>query len=80
MFGAWGFHVHTLFAVNGSGVGLGKTYSATYVAFDQGCTNYGQSDQYTINFVTVPEPAAICLLGIGAILARFRKKRQLCSN
>jgi hypothetical protein len=76
-FGAWGFHVHTLFAVNGNGVGLGETFSAVYTAFDQGSTGYDSSDQYTISFVTVPEPTAVCLLSLGAILIRFRNKHGI---
>lgn len=71
--GAWGFHAHMLFAVNGSGVGIGETFSATYIAIDEGSAGYISSEPYTLNFVTVPEPATFAFILSAAGFLRRRK-------
>ena len=63
--GAYGFHVHTEFLALGDGPG--KTFSATFTALDTGPTGYIESAPYTLNFETVPEPATVCLLLVGAV-------------
>jgi hypothetical protein len=63
--GAYGFHVHTEFLALADGPG--QTFSASFAALDIGSTGYLESPEYTLTFVTVPEPATVCLLCIGAI-------------
>jgi hypothetical protein len=72
--GAWGFHVHTLFAVKANGINTGETFSATFLAVDEGTTGYQTSDAYTINFVTLPEPATVLMLLTGTALVQRRRK------
>lgn len=71
--GAWHFHNHTEFL--GLADGAGQTFSATFTVFDTGLTGFAESAQYTLNFVTVPEPASIALLGIG-LVSIFRSKKS----
>jgi hypothetical protein len=72
-FGAWHFHNHTEFLALADGEG--QTFSATFTVFDTGSTGFTESAQYTLNFVTVPEPASMLLFGLAlpAVL-KFRKK------
>ncbi len=70
--GAWHFHTHTEFLAMADKPG--KTFSATFTAIDNGATQYSQSAQFTIDFVTVPEPASLILLAIGAF-AGLRKNK-----
>jgi len=72
--GAWYFHAHTEFLCLADGPG--QTFSATFTVFDTGLTGFGESAQYTLNFVTVPEPCTIALLGSGAILAVRNKRKR----
>ena len=70
--GAWHFHNHTEFLALADGAG--QTFSATFTVFDTGLTGFTESAQYTLDFVTVPEPASIALLGLGLIsIIRSRK-------
>ncbi|MFA5239523.1 MAG: PEP-CTERM sorting domain-containing protein [Phycisphaerae bacterium] len=62
-FGAWHFHNHTEFLALANG--HGETFSATFTVFDTGSTAFSESAQYTLNFVTVPEPASFVLLAMG---------------
>ncbi|MFA6424610.1 MAG: PEP-CTERM sorting domain-containing protein [Phycisphaerae bacterium] len=71
--GAWHFHNHTEFVALADDAG--QTFSATFTVFDTGSTDFVESAQYTLNFVTVPEPASMLLLGLAipAVL-KFRKR------
>jgi len=64
--GAWGFHVHMLFAVGPTAI-EGETFDATFQALDVGTAGYLPSDDYTMTFVTVPEPMTSALLGLGGL-------------
>ncbi len=71
--GAWHFHTHTEFLALADGAG--QTFSATFTVIDTGSTGFAESAQYTLNFVTVPEPTTLTLLGAGLIsVLRFRRK------
>jgi hypothetical protein len=73
--GAWHFHNHTEFLCLADGAG--QTFSATFMVFDTGATGFAESTQYTLDFITVPEPCTIALLGSGVIWAvRNRRKRN----
>jgi len=69
--GAWHFHTHTEFLALANGIG--QTFSATFTVIDTGSTNFAESVLYTINFITVPEPASMILFG-SAMLAMFRAR------
>lgn len=73
--GAWYFHVHTEFVALADGPG--ETFSATFTALDTGGTGFSESSQYTMNFVTVPEPCSVVLLAVGAISLIKTGKRSL---
>jgi hypothetical protein len=71
--GAWHLHKHVLFFVNDPSVGIGETFSATIRAFDSGTTGFGTSEAYTLQFVTVPEPATLLMMMLGGVTL-FRRK------
>jgi hypothetical protein len=73
--GAWGFHEHLLFVADAEGPG--QTFSASFVAFDEGTTGFTDSDVYTMDFVTIPEPTTFSLLAVfsAGILFKRRPKR-----
>ena len=71
--GAWHFHNHTEFLALADGAG--QTFSAAFTVFDTGSTGFTESDQYTLNFVTVPEPASMLLLGL-AIPAVLKSRKR----
>ncbi len=72
--GAWGFHTHLLFGV--ASAQPGETFTATFKALDTGTTGYQTSDEYTLTFVTVPEPATLMILAAGAVLIRKTRHRS----
>ncbi len=72
--GAWGFHVHMLFAVGPTAV-EGETFDATFRAHDVGTAGYETSDDYTMTFVTVPEPVTAMLLAVGGLAVSMRRRR-----
>lgn len=73
--GSWAFEHHLYFHAWANGAG--EVFNATFKATDTGSTNLGASDDYTISFVTVPEPTAILFMAIGmAGLVKKSKKRS----
>ncbi len=69
--GAWHHHVHTEFLALADGPGA--VFQATFVALDVGTTGFAASAPYTIAFQTIPEPASLLFLTLGAgIVARRR--------
>ncbi|MGH2272196.1 PEP-CTERM sorting domain-containing protein [Anaerohalosphaeraceae bacterium U12dextr] len=71
--GAWGFHTHTAFLVLADGPG--QTFTAQFRAVDLGNTGFDASEVYTMTFQTIPEPASLMLLGLGA--AAVLKRRSV---
>ncbi|PKL48870.1 MAG: hypothetical protein CVV39_03640 [Planctomycetes bacterium HGW-Planctomycetes-1] len=69
--GAWYFHAHTEFLALADGAG--QTFSATFTVIDTGSTSFTESAQYTLNFVTVPEPASMILFA-STMFAMFRAR------
>jgi len=67
--GAWHFHTHTEFLALADGAG--QMFSAAFAVIDTGATSFAESAQYTLNFVTVPEPASTMLFG-SALIAVFK--------
>jgi len=72
--GAWGLHCHLLFCAQATGAG--EYFTATFRAIDTGSTGYAPSEDYSMTFVTVPEPAAITLLITGGWTLFRRKQRK----
>ena len=73
--GSWHFHSHTEFLALADGPG--QTFSATFTVFDSGSTGFAESAQYTLDFVTVPEPTSVALLVLGAVLSLRKKRKQV---
>lgn len=71
--GAWHFHAHTEFIALADG--SGETFSISLKAVDLGSTGFSDSQVYTMDFVTVPEPASIVVISTG-VLAFYRRKRH----
>jgi hypothetical protein len=71
--GAWHFHTHTEFLALANGAG--QTFSAAFTVIDTGSTGFAESAQYTLNFVTVPEPASLILFG-SALFSVLRLRRK----
>ncbi|HPS55790.1 MAG TPA: PEP-CTERM sorting domain-containing protein [Sedimentisphaerales bacterium] len=63
--GSWAFEHHLYFHVWADDAG--EVFNATFRAIDTGITNLAASDDYTISFVTVPEPTTILFLAMGLI-------------
>jgi hypothetical protein len=72
-YGAWGCHHHISFCAWADAPG--QIITATFSAIDTGTTGFAESDTFTIQFVTVPEPASIALLGIG-LFSIFKRKND----
>ena len=72
--GSWAFEHHLYFHTWADSTG--EVFNATFKATDTGNTNLAASDDYTISFITVPEPTTILLLSIGMVgLSRRYLKR-----
>ncbi len=72
--GAWGFHAHTAFLALADGPG--QTFTAQFRVVDQGNTGFNASDVYTMTFQTIPEPASLMLLGLGAAAVLKRRSAR----
>ncbi len=72
--GAWGIHEHMGFYFWLTPE-VGQEVSVTFTAYD-GSGLYAASDPYTMNFVTVPEPATLGLIITG--IAFLRKRNNPC--
>ena len=70
---AWGIHEHMSFNFWLT-PDIGQEVTATFSAYDAGGL-YTASDNFEMTFVTVPEPASMLLLGLGAI-PLLRKKHK----
>lgn len=71
--GAWHFHTHTRFLALADGPG--SAFSATFSVIDTGSTAFNESDAYTMNFITVPEPASTMLFALAAAsLVKLKRK------
>jgi len=73
--GAWHFHAHTRFLALADGTG--STFNAAFSVIDTGSTAFAESDDYTMNFITVPEPASAMLFAMAASLVRLKRKINL---
>ncbi len=69
-YGAWGCHHHISFCAWADNPG--QTITATFSAIDTGSTGFAESEPFTIQFITVPEPMSLTLLASGIILVRRR--------
>ena len=72
-YGSWGCHHHISFCAWADG--LGQDIFATFVAIDNGTTQFTVSDPFTIYFTTVPEPASLIVFASGLAFIRSRSKR-----
>ncbi|HBG26493.1 MAG: hypothetical protein A2Y10_04100 [Planctomycetes bacterium GWF2_41_51] len=70
----WHFHNHIEFLASADGAE--QAFSATFTVFDTGLTGFIESSQYTLNFVTVPEPASFAIFGTGLFsILKLRRKQ-----
>lgn len=69
---AWGFHEHMSFDFWLSEDMLGDTVSVTFSAYDAGGM-YDPSDDFTIDFEVIPEPATLGILAVGIGFLRRKK-------
>jgi hypothetical protein len=74
-YGAWGCHHHISFCAWADAGIAGQNIAATFTAIDTGTTSFTESDPFTIDFVTVPEPMSLMLVGFGLAFMRGRSKR-----
>lgn len=72
---AWGIHKHMGFYFWLT-PDIGREVTATFSAYDAGGM-YSASDNFDLTFVTVPEPAALLFLSLGAI-SLLRTKNRKC--
>lgn len=73
-YGAWGCHHHLSFCAWADWPG--QIITATFTAIDIGATGFGESEPFTIQFVTIPEPASIMLL-CGGLFSAFKFHKKL---
>lgn len=75
--GAWRFGHHLYFYADAA-TPLGETLTATFRAVDVRTvgTPFATSADYTISFVTTPEPGTLALLMAGGLGAVLRRKRR----
>lgn len=71
-YGGWACHHHISFCAWADGPG--QTITATFTAIDTGTTHFTESDPFTIQFTTTPEPTSILLFGLVLITTAKRRK------
>lgn len=55
---------------------LQETYSVTFRLIDQGTSNHAPSEDITVRFAAVPEPATLLLMTAGALVALKRRRTE----
>ena len=73
-YGSWGCHHHISFCAWADAGIAGQNIAATFTAIDTGTTGFIESDPFTIDFVTVPEPTTLLLLAAGSLLGLKRRR------